>query len=118
MRRLTLLAAVRFALPVLVTVFRQLLSAAIPVGVVHRRGPVFIPSIGLVAKCKGRCRYPLEAVLKTTALGIAVLRGDSQCSCASLYTPLARRRAPCSVGAHGVLKQLLRNVTAGTSPPC
>jgi hypothetical protein len=45
-----------------------------------------------------------EAVLKTAALAIAALRGGSQSSCTPLYTPVARRRAPCSAVARDIFE--------------
>ena len=40
-----------------------------------------------------------EAVVKPTALGRTALLGGSQSSCTHVYTPVARRLAPCSPGA-------------------
>jgi hypothetical protein len=46
----------------------------------------------------------VEAVLKTAALVITALRGGSKSSCTPVYTPVPRRRAPCSAGARDISK--------------
>jgi hypothetical protein len=52
----------------------------------------------------------LEAVVKTTALSIAVLHDGAQCSCTLMYTPLARRRARCAARARRGLKHALKTL--------